>query len=171
MAKPWPETKCQETRPAEPVEQRVLRCSFRSATAWPTRPGEYEVIGRPYTTNAGKDVHVGVKRVDNAEVTMIRSWSAHERLAVNVGRRAGDGEVSSADVESAHGEGMMGMLITIHASVFLLLLGIFTLVALMLPVDRGSMKVYAYLPPSFAIYLVLFHLIKARSKPRRRVRK
>lgn len=45
--------------------------------------GEYEVIGQPYTTNQGKDVHVRVKRVDNAEVTMIRSWSAHERVSVN----------------------------------------------------------------------------------------
>jgi hypothetical protein len=62
----------------------------------------------------------------------------------------------------------MGVLITIHASVFLLLLGIFTLVAL--PMDRGSMKVYAYLLPSFAIYLALFHSIKVWSKPRRRVR-
>jgi hypothetical protein len=33
-------------------------------------------------TNDGKDVHVRVKRVDTAEVTMIRSWSAHERIAV-----------------------------------------------------------------------------------------
>jgi hypothetical protein len=40
------------------------------------------VIGRPYTTNAGKDVHVRVKRVDDAEVPMIRSWSAHERVVV-----------------------------------------------------------------------------------------
>jgi hypothetical protein len=44
--------------------------------------GEYEVIGRPYTTNLGKDVHVRVKRVENAEITMIRSWSAHERVSV-----------------------------------------------------------------------------------------
>jgi hypothetical protein len=88
-----------------------------------------------------------------------------------VGRRTGDGEVSATDVENSRGEGMMGMLITIHASVFLLLLGIFTLVALILPMDRGSMKVYAYLPPSFAIYLALFHLIKAWSKPGRRARK
>jgi len=28
--------------------------------------GEYEVIGRPYTTKAGKDVHVSVKRVERA---------------------------------------------------------------------------------------------------------
>jgi hypothetical protein len=47
--------------------------------------GEYEVIGRPYTTNAGKDVHVRVKRADNAEITMIRSGSAHERVAVRRG--------------------------------------------------------------------------------------
>jgi hypothetical protein len=43
---------------------------------------EWEIIGRPYTTNAGKDVHVRVKRVDNAEIAMIRSWRAHERVAV-----------------------------------------------------------------------------------------
>jgi hypothetical protein len=49
--------------------------------------GEYEVIGRPYTTNAGKDVHVRVKRIDNAEVTMIRTWGAHERIVV---KRGGD---------------------------------------------------------------------------------
>ena len=35
--------------------------------------GKYEVIGRPYTTQMGKNVHVRVKRVENAEVTMIRS--------------------------------------------------------------------------------------------------
>jgi hypothetical protein len=45
------------------------------------------VIGRPYATKGGKDVHVRVKRVDNAEVTMIRTWGAHEQVAV---RRTGD---------------------------------------------------------------------------------
>jgi hypothetical protein len=44
--------------------------------------GEYEVIGRPYTTRGGKDAHVRVKRVDNAEITMIRTYAAHERIAV-----------------------------------------------------------------------------------------
>jgi hypothetical protein len=44
--------------------------------------GEYEVIGRPYTTAAGKNARVRVQRVDNPEVTMIRSWAAHERVAV-----------------------------------------------------------------------------------------
>jgi hypothetical protein len=44
--------------------------------------GEYEVIGRPYTTAGGKTAHVHVKRVDQSEVTMIRVWGAHERVAV-----------------------------------------------------------------------------------------
>jgi len=43
---------------------------------------EYEIAGRPYTTNAGKDVHVRVKRVDNAEITMIRTWGAHEHITI-----------------------------------------------------------------------------------------
>jgi len=44
--------------------------------------GEYVIASRPYTTNAGKDVHARVRRVDNAEVTMIRTWAAHERISV-----------------------------------------------------------------------------------------
>src|SRR5262249_11527372 len=45
------------------------------------RQSEYEIAGRPYTTNAGKDVHVRVRRVDNAEVTMIRTYAAHKRVS------------------------------------------------------------------------------------------
>jgi hypothetical protein len=30
---------------------------------------DYVIASRPYTTNAGKDVHVRVRRVDNVEVT------------------------------------------------------------------------------------------------------
>ena len=52
---------------------------------------EWEVASRPYVTNAGKDVHVRVRRVDNAEVTMIRTWSAHERIAVKRDSGKGDG--------------------------------------------------------------------------------
>jgi hypothetical protein len=34
-------------------------------------------------THAGQDAHVRVKRVDQSEVTMIRSWGAQERVAVD----------------------------------------------------------------------------------------
>jgi hypothetical protein len=40
------------------------------------------VIGRPYTTAMGKNAHARVRRVDNPDVTMIRSWEAHERVSV-----------------------------------------------------------------------------------------
>ena len=46
--------------------------------------GASEVIGRPYTTAGGKSANVRVKRV-GSEVTMIRVWNAHERVAI--GRR------------------------------------------------------------------------------------
>jgi len=35
--------------------------------------GEWEIIGPPYTTGMRKNVHVRVRRVENAEVTMIRT--------------------------------------------------------------------------------------------------
>ena len=44
--------------------------------------GEYEVIGQPYTTAAGKQARVRAQRVDHPEVTMVRVWGAHERVAV-----------------------------------------------------------------------------------------
>jgi hypothetical protein len=43
--------------------------------------GEYEVIARPYTTAAGKNAHVRVKRVDS-DVAMVRTYGAHERVSV-----------------------------------------------------------------------------------------
>jgi hypothetical protein len=42
--------------------------------------GDYEVIGRPYTTAAAKTANVRVKKV-GSEVTMVLVWGAHERVA------------------------------------------------------------------------------------------
>ena len=50
--------------------------------------GEWEVIGRPYTTNAGKDARVRVRRIGQPDVTEIRIWRAHERVSA---KRAGPG--------------------------------------------------------------------------------
>lgn len=74
MAKPRPEKNS--------PERRVLPMELQVGDRLTDETGEYEVIGRPYTTNAGKSAHVRVKRVDNAEVTMIRTYAAHERIAV-----------------------------------------------------------------------------------------
>jgi hypothetical protein len=44
--------------------------------------GEWEIIARPYTTNAGKDAHVRVQKVGQPDVTEVRTWGAHERISV-----------------------------------------------------------------------------------------
>ena len=80
MAKPTPEKK--PAAAASPTK-RILPMELQIGDRIVDETGEYEVVGRPYTTAAGKNAHVRVRRVDNAEVAMIRSYSAHERISVN----------------------------------------------------------------------------------------
>lgn len=49
--------------------------------------GEWEVVGRPYTTNAGKDVHVRVQKVGQPDVTEIHAL--RRRADVLPGERLG----------------------------------------------------------------------------------
>jgi hypothetical protein len=87
MAKPRPE---REREPEPPAEERALPMQLKLGDRLVDASGEYEIIGRPYTTNAGKDAHVRVQRVDRPDVTMIRSWAAHERVALKrTGERDG----------------------------------------------------------------------------------
>ena len=44
--------------------------------------GEWEVIGRPYTTAGGKNAHVRVQRVEKPGVTETRMWGAYEKISV-----------------------------------------------------------------------------------------
>ena len=74
--------------PDPPGTTRVLPMLLRIEDRLTDETGEYEIIGHSYTTNAGKDVHVRVRRVDNAEVAMIRTYAAHERISV---KRAEEG--------------------------------------------------------------------------------
>jgi hypothetical protein len=88
-----PAQKRQKTKPVQPPlpgmpppdppgTTRVFPMLLRIGDRLTDETGEWEIIGRPYTTNAGKDGHVRVRRVNNAEVTMMRSWGAHERVSV-----------------------------------------------------------------------------------------
>jgi hypothetical protein len=81
MAKSRPE----EKREPEPATGRVLPMQLQIGDRLSDETGEYEVIGRPYTTAAGKTAHVRVKRV-GSEAAMVRVWGAHERVSV---RRTG----------------------------------------------------------------------------------
>ena len=44
--------------------------------------GEWEVVGRPYTTNGGKNAHVRVQRVNQPGVTEVKLWGSYEKVSV-----------------------------------------------------------------------------------------
>jgi hypothetical protein len=60
---------------------QVLPMQLKLGDRLTDETGEYEVIGRPYMTSAGRNAHVCLKRVGSA-VTMIRVWPAPERISV-----------------------------------------------------------------------------------------
>ena len=68
--------------PSTETTTRVLPMRLQIGDRLTDETGEYEIIARPYTTNAGKDAHVRVQRVGEPGVTEVRSWGAHERISV-----------------------------------------------------------------------------------------
>ena len=44
--------------------------------------GEWEVIGPPFPTPAGKTVHARVRKVIDPLLTELLTWEAHERVSV-----------------------------------------------------------------------------------------
>jgi hypothetical protein len=44
--------------------------------------GEWEIIARPYASAAGKIASARVRRIGQTDVTELRTWGAHERIAV-----------------------------------------------------------------------------------------
>jgi hypothetical protein len=66
----------------------------RRESSWPSRDprrigdrltdetGEWEIIGRPYASAAGKIASARVRKIGQVDVTEIRTWGAHERIAV-----------------------------------------------------------------------------------------
>ena len=83
-AGPRPEKKRQEA-PGQPAEQRVLPMQLQLGDRLVDETGMWEVASRPYTTNAGKDAHIRIKKVGQPDVTEIRIWGEHERVAVRRG--------------------------------------------------------------------------------------
>jgi hypothetical protein len=79
VAKPKPEKK-----PATPASttSRVLPMELRIGDRLVDETGEWEVVGRPYTTAGGKNARVRVQRVGEPAVTDLRTWGAHEKVSV-----------------------------------------------------------------------------------------
>ena len=80
MAKPKPEKK--PAAAAAPATVRVLPMELKIGDRLVDEMGEWEVVGRPYTTAGGKNARVRVQRVGEPAVTDLRTWGAHERVAV-----------------------------------------------------------------------------------------
>ncbi len=91
MAKPRPEKKRQKSTqpqlpgmppPLPPGTTRVLPMQLRIGDRMTDSSGEWEVVGRPYTTNGGKNAHVRVQRADKPGVTETKMWGAYEKVNV-----------------------------------------------------------------------------------------
>ena len=76
--------------PLPPGTTRLLPMQLQIGDRMTDSTGEWEVIGRPYTTNGGKNAHVRVQRVSQAGVTETRMWGAYEKISVI--RRAEEGK-------------------------------------------------------------------------------
>jgi hypothetical protein len=79
MARQRPEKK---REPAPPATSPVLPVEFQVGDRFSDETGEWEVVSRPYTSAAGKTARVRVQRVGQPDVTDLRTWGAHERIAV-----------------------------------------------------------------------------------------
>src|SRR5689334_5072506 len=94
MAKPRPEKKSQKKAraaqpqlpgmppPLPPGTTRILPMLLQIGDRLADETGEWEVVGRPYTTAGGKDARVRVQRAGKLGGTEIRIWRAHERVSV-----------------------------------------------------------------------------------------
>jgi hypothetical protein len=78
MTKPRSDKKLEPRAAADP---KILPMDLRVGDRLADETGEWEVIGRPYTTSAGKDARARVRRIGQPDVTEIRIWRAHEREA------------------------------------------------------------------------------------------
>src|SRR5947199_7046524 len=82
MAKPRPEKK---PEPAAPGTTRILPIQRQLGDRVTDATGEWEVITRPYVSAGGKLASAHVRKIGRPETTALRTWSAHERIAVKRG--------------------------------------------------------------------------------------
>ena len=68
--------------PQAAADTKILPMELRVGDRLADETGEWEVIGRPYTTAGGKNARVRVQRVGQPGVSEIRIWVAHERISV-----------------------------------------------------------------------------------------
>jgi hypothetical protein len=93
MARPRPEKKRQRGKlvqpslpgmpsPEPPGTARFLPMQLQIGDRMTDSTGEWQVVGRPYTTAGGKNTHVRVQRPDKPGVTETRMWGSYEKVSV-----------------------------------------------------------------------------------------
>ena len=71
--------------PEPPGTARVLPMQLQIGDRMTDSTGEWEVIGRPFTTAAGQNVHARVRKARQPELTDFRTWGAHEKVSIEAG--------------------------------------------------------------------------------------
>jgi hypothetical protein len=71
--------------PLPPGTTRILPMQLQIGDRMTDSSGEWEVIGRPYTTNGGKNAHVRVQRANQPGVTETKMCGAYEKVRVRRG--------------------------------------------------------------------------------------
>jgi hypothetical protein len=68
--------------PDPPGTVRILPMQLEVGDRFSDESGEWEVIGRPYSTVGGKKTEVRVRRSDKPGVTETRTWGSYEKITV-----------------------------------------------------------------------------------------
>ena len=66
-------------RPERPT-RRVLPMELQVGDRFEDETGEWEVVGRPFTTAGGKNAHARVRKVSQPGLTDLPTWGAHRKL-------------------------------------------------------------------------------------------
>ena len=93
MARPRPEKNRQQSKPVQPQlpgmppplppgTTRILPMQLQIGDRLADETGDWEMIGRPYTSNGGKNAHVRVQRAKQPGVTETKMWGAYEKVSV-----------------------------------------------------------------------------------------
>src|SRR5437016_2194323 len=93
LARPRPEKKRKKAKPVQPPlpgmpppeppgTPRVLPMQLQIGDRMIDSTGEWEVVGRPYTTNGRKNAHVRVQRANQPGMTETKMGGAYEKVSV-----------------------------------------------------------------------------------------
>jgi hypothetical protein len=74
------------------MDTRVYPMELQIGDRLTDETSEWEIIGRPFTTAAGKTVHARVRKVSDPPMTDLRTWGANERITVTRSASAEEGQ-------------------------------------------------------------------------------